>query len=312
MKRIFYILVICLVAVSCTKEIEFSGEEGNQYAVVMSQLDPDSNICVNLSYTQFFLDNGPVHYENDAQMQLWLNNEELAPQSVVNGNYRFNRKPQAGDIVKMKATLPNGTLLQAQTNVISSPQMSNVRGSRSKAFQFIHMMDVYDIRFQLDDVGGEKDYYKIELYEHDMRPAVEDADDAIDTIYRTSFMYLGPISVGDSLIPPLDSALLVGSILLSDNQFDGESKDFVLLAMPIVDTTGLMQRDFYVRVTNYSESMAYYIATRSSASSMTAIFAEPTQLYSNIEGGIGVLGSSSKRMKKVTLLNPDEEGSHNR
>lgn len=316
MKNIFLSagIILLLMLEGCKKEIDFTGHEGERHVVVMSQLDPDSNICINLAFTQFFLDNDPVQTIDNADLHLWINGTEYTPDAVSNGNYCFNMKPHAGDSIWFEAAIPGWNNVSAGTRVVSSPQMSNVRFSRSREFAFVHMMDMYDIRFQLDDPVDEREYYRIQLYEHIQCPAY-DTVEAVDTIQTSMFAYLGLNEAGDTTSPGINNAAMASEVLLSDAYFNTPSKDVLLLTMPIVDTTGLLQRDYFVRVSTYSNETAKYLSTVWSASSMMAIFAEPVQVYSNIKGGIGIFGSSSKKMIKATYIpidDEDDESTHNR
>lgn len=314
MKNIPHILLLTALlmsAVSCKKEIDFTGHEGERHVVVMAQLDPDSLLCVNLAYTQFFLDPGPVQTINDAQMTLWVNGTEHHPASVENGYYHFGFKPQPGDSVWFQAEVPGEGLVEGGTRVVASPDISNVRYTESEAFAFVHMMDMYDVRFQLVDPVTPGDYYRIQLFEHIQCPAY-DTVEAVDTIRSSMFMFLGLNEVGDTTTPGLENAAMASDVLLSDKLFTSPSKDIVLVTMPITDTTGLLQRDYFVRVTSYSYDMARYLSTMWSASSSISMFSEPMQVYTNITGGIGVFGSTSKRMVKATYIPREEDGSDRR
>jgi len=49
-----------------------------------------------------------------------------------------------------------------------------------------------------------------------------------------------------------------------------------------------------------SKSYYLYLQTRASIKSNT-FFAEPVQVYNNVDGGIGILGSYTSNVRKLTL-----------
>lgn len=287
-----FVAVAALFA-GCKKEIDFTGMEGKQYVVVMAQLQPDSVAVVNLAYSRFFLNSDTPKYINDASMTLWVNGTAYTPSSVSEGNYQFPVSPVGGDSVWFEADVPGHGTISAATRVVSHPQIENVFVTATTGYEFWRMMDLQYIQADITDPADEKDFYRFEVIERDRRPEYEE-DEAIDTIFRSYFLYLGLKEVGDTSRQDIFSAEMATALVISDKEFSGETKSVGFISTPIVDTTGLTTRDYWLRVVVYSPDMFEFRRSASMASSSYSMFAEPMQTYSNIKGdAIGVFASQS-------------------
>lgn len=304
MKKIMLLLTIlaAVMMTGCKKEIEFRGDEGASYVVVMAQLEPDSAVVVNLSHSRFFLQQGNPEYINDADMRLWVNGSLYTPVSVADGDYCFSVAPAAGDSVWFEADVPGFGLLSGATRVVTRPQADNVIVSATTGYEFWRMMDLQYIQLDLSDPLDERDYYRFEIIERDQCVA-HDTVEAVDTTFFSYFLYLGLKEVGDTTRQDIFNAQMASALILSDQEFSGETRSVGFMSTPIVDTTGLTTHDYWVRVTAYSPEMFKFRRSASMASSSFSMFAEPMQVYTNIKGGgIGVFGSKSSRVIPCTRV----------
>lgn len=313
MKKILVIIALLpLIFAACKKEIEFSGNEGKQYVVVMAQLEPDSAAVVNLTYSRFFLSDAPSVKITDAIMRLWVNETLVGTLdgASADGSYRFPTILSAGDTVRFEADVPGHGTISGGTRVVTAPQIgTDCIVSATTGYDFWRMMDLQYVQFTLTDPADEHDYYRIELIEHDYRPADEEQE-LKDTLYFSTFLFLGLKEVGDTALTDIFTAQMASSFVVSDSSFRGESKWVSLMSMPIVDTTRQTTYDYWVRVTTYSPELYKFRASASLASSSAAMFAEPMQVYSNIQGdAIGIFASRATRVVKATRVvipTPDE------
>lgn len=301
-------VAVSLLTVACKKEILFSGDEGKQYVVVMAQLEPDSAVVVNLSYSRFFLEDKDPLRINDATMRLWVNGVQYSPATVADGDYCFAVAPAAGDSVWFEAEVPGHGMLSGSTRVVTYPQIDNVIVTTTTGYDFWRMMDLQYIQFDLTDPSASKDYYRFAVIEHDVRPEVND-EPAVDTTYWSYFLYMGLKEVGDTARQDIFSATMASSVIISDSECSGMTRSVGLMSTPIVDTLGLTTHDYWVYVTVYSPEMFKFRRSASMASSSYSMFAEPMQVYTNIKGdGIGVFASKSDRICKCTCVEiPDDD-----
>ena len=297
------ILGAALLMVGCKKEVNFHGYEGERHVVVMAQMEPDSLVCVNLSYTKFFLDNEKPEAINSADMRLWVNEHEYRPERIVNGNYWFNVRPQVGDSLKMYAHVPNEGELRAKSVMIGKPDIRNVVCYKPKDMEFIHMMDIHYLRFEVYDNAKTEDNYRIEVIGHHERPEYGE-DEAIDTVYKEMYVYMDLTEVGDTTKPIWYNSRMASDLFLKDEGWNGEGRQGTLLVYPLVDTARLMRHTYFVRISNYSTEMRKY-----KYSMMTAggnMFVEPQRVYTNIEGGLGVFASKSDVICKAILIKNED------
>lgn len=309
---------------SCENPIEFDGEQMASMIVMNALISPDSVLNVQLSKSKFFLkDDSSFESLNDAEVKLFVNDtlfEILNPKG--NGNYTGTYIPKAGDIVKIIAKQANLNEVNATTTIITPAHISSIDtiSQITVTNPIVSYADYSGDNITLDTVGYNynkkmnikvninddpniKNFYRVTLrikqYFNDGRESEREYFLESDDLVFGSANESGLFGEGFSRSPFNE---------FSDELFNGKKYDFKMSSnfdiMVYTDTTykkptypndnewpKVVRNELIVQVHSISESYFKYLKTLNSNSNVLDFFAEPVQIYSNIKGGIGILGS---------------------
>lgn len=171
----------------------------------------------------------------------------------------------------------------------------------------------YDLRIRFTDPAGEHNYYRLQV-EHLER---------IGTYWVTEHIDLAPVF--DPGSEALDEFIEVDNVDYYYNQFDDElfdGKAFTIalsmylsggyVSLPLNTSINTPNPpDRVMRITLQSISRDYYLYLKTmgqlvGSSLLNDLFAEPVQVYNNIEGGIGIVGGCRASTAKVTVDVPNK------
>ena len=318
--KLKYITLISLILLfaSCEKVIEFNGPVTEPLVVVNSFITPDSAVHAQVSLSRFFLSNKDTFdLVNNATISLLVNGaqkEVLAPTS--NGWYSGLYHPAIGDTIKFMVQTPGkndvtcSTTIIPKTNIISVDTTTELTGENSP------IISVNKKTYQIDTIGnaiGRKikfvlrfndepsvqNYYRIVVYTK--------ATSIIGTLtdYTFSFDDIVSGNVNNQIGPPTSLSTNKFNVF-SDDLFNGKQYP---LTFSIADNInhynpGLAlpepQRQVFINLQSISKSYYLYLQTRASIKTNT-FFAEPVQVYNNVNGGIGILGSYTSSIWIINL-----------
>lgn len=325
MKKLNLITILLLTALlsSCEKEIEFTGKETTPLIVVNSIICSDSIIKAQISKSKFFLANDDA-FDNitDADVSVFINGEfKEKMTNMQNGLYQTTFIPNIGDTVSYKISASGLKDVSSQAIVIPRPDIISMDTT-------IENFTVYpQIDYTTDNYGNlittDTTAYSINL-QLGVKIKIQD-DGSVKNYYKLSPSVLTPINSNYlNVYSTLNGVLsnnqndannfldVSGSYntngIFSDELFDG--KEFTLSAtIQVYVNVTVNQQDttfLYVNLQNINQDYYNYLFTRDLTSNSDGFFSEPVQIYSNIIGGIGILGGYSNSNSKILKINLEE------
>ncbi|GHT62264.1 hypothetical protein AGMMS50239_15090 [Bacteroidia bacterium] len=313
---------------SCEKEIEFKGDEVKTKLVLNSILTPDSVVKIHLTESRFFLNNERVFKEiNNATVELWKDGNKIENLSNAgSGYYTGTYIPKEGDNLRITASCQGFDPVECSTEiVIPSPVISvdtmNFREDRQystyydgNAFVIDSSVYYQTINFDMDitfkDPTDIANYYALNLYlkiyfstgDSTYYPIGFNSD---DMVFQQTSNEMGFLE---------DDRNYLRSNLFSDELLDGKEYKLKVKAYnigigknpyaPEYENPDVIGKEVFVELQSLSPSYYRFRKTREAGYNVNDImeyFTEPVQIYSNVKGGIGILGSYSSSVYHIPL-----------
>ena len=332
------ILYICCLAalVSCTKEIEFKGEQIDPKLVINSLVEPGQPVKANISKSVFFLDNvNNTQAPDDLVATLYVNGNRIGEMTPHNDTvsdsegfyfpdlnlykiikvYTHDYCPIEGDIVSIKASANGFDDVEGSTSAL--PNAVTWRIGDYKTTQWDVNYDEYEgdtiwtISGQLeltievtDSNPRQTDYFRILLGNQSY------SDFETGNVYYVSTAYDDPIfgaNVSNSDFIDFDFQTMPEGVF-TDVLFDGRSYQIkmpIYLYLNLLDGNVPDTFSFYFSMEHLSKEFYYYLNTCEQSDEVMQFFSEPIQTYSNVEGGFGIVGGRTADTLWMTL--PVEE-----
>jgi len=324
MKSKYFLYIALIVAAflsACEKEIKFSGDEVKTQLVLNGLLTPDSTVKINLTESRFFLDDGLLKNIDNATVTLWKDGSKIENLSNIGeGNYVGTTIPEAGDNLRITASCEGFNPVDCSTGIVKpTPIISadTVNFKEEKGYysdidsSSYYLMTNFDLNITFKDPVVISNYYTINIY---MKYYFSNGDslvllvdyDSDDLVFQkgNDLNFLGN-----------DNTII--STLFNDELFEG--KEYKLKIKPkypvgiyigknpyYPDEEGseLIHSEISVELQSLSYEYYMYLKTREAKSNMSGFeesFSEPVQIYTNINGGIGILGSYSSSVFTISL-----------
>jgi len=296
-KNIFYLVGLLLLATSCFKDVTIDVDEQESVLVLNGWLKAGETPKVNVFASKPILQKGEIKqintavvslYENEQFIGLMTNNEAS---SYVNENVTI--KP--GNSYKVTVEYPAYPKLEA-TVVVPVRLSSEEVTIEHRTKQVNDGYGTYaesEISLQFKDEMSSEDYYALAVSSYDL---YYDKEYGEDTVY-SSYTYGGL----ESADPTVDEIYYNynSMIGIKDDLFNGDSYSNVFRSYN--DLRYYEYEDDYYYNKNgssvvfyqFSEALYKYLLSLESNRYPEA-FVEPSQVYSNVEGGYGILGASTE------------------
>ncbi len=278
---------------SCTKNVNVNvnSKYTQPMLVLNSLLQPDSNAIVQVSKSTSALDGSTPTIVVDAAVELWEDGKfKTNCINAGNGFYTTTYKPLVSHTYTFKAH-ENGMTDVDGTTTIPSLSMISIISVDTTA---------EDVTIQINDPGG-NEYYSFDLT-------------TVDTFGYTNNLqlYTDNTMLLDNTSSPAFSFGRHGNRKLhripnyvSNQLFIGQSNQYVLSFN--TDNGGhvghggfqpppqpLPIGTYYLKVSNISAEIYKYFKTVDGSTNPNP-FAEPTQIYSNVNNGLGIVGSRNNQ-----------------
>jgi hypothetical protein len=165
------------------------------------------------------------------------------------------------------------------------------------------------VNFNIDDYPDHKDYYCITLRQRDSGSRYShyfERYDTIDTTYATFFL-----CNDKDLIDPFIAANLSVSgfspfnqLLTPDDNFDGESHNTTLTLIRLTDTNEVVPyiHQYTLDIESVSPERYRYLQDIANATSMLQLLTEPPEVYSNVNGALGIFAANVRRTFPLVTL----------
>ena len=297
MKNFLYFITFSMLFASCDIVVDLDIPEHERVLVVNSILTTDSMINASISHSVGAFDASSISYVNNATVEVYEDGVllgEMDEQVSLSYNYmdeldstyvyNFNHNPVAGKIYSYEIAHPDYEAVRAETTVPAAVKL-NVNDVTLLSEQDYEKH--YRVRFSFND-APEDNFYRLRLRNQNA--------------YYDRFNYFesNDASMISSSGLHSDGATFNGDeALFDDEMFNGTEKE---ISIDFFDSKSFwfeeegIEVQFILELTSVSESYYTYIRSlRAHYDNQDQfIFAgEPVQVFTNIENGLGVLGSMS-------------------
>lgn len=323
---IWFVLLSISIFTSCEKEIDFDGETTESQLVLNSFITPDSTIAANISESQFFLNNDYLFKAvENAEVSIYCNGIlKETMQHSLNGKYISATKPEVGDIVKLVVKVPEKDEITGETtvypkaNVVKLDSIVIWTGAKP-IIETVNTVDnglpktetivVGKYRFRtiryiltFEDAANMKNYYRL----------VVSQTSTFNGKKKVNYDY-----TLDDIVSGNTKDLLPGipAINESKNQFHVFTDELINgktypLSFIIRDTASIYLPEYQrplpkktveIDLQSVCNNFYLFLKTRSDQQTANQLFSEPIQIYNNVTGGIGLVGSYTSNVLKITL-----------
>lgn len=308
---------------SCEKEIEFKGDIVQPKMVLNGFFNPDMPLTVHLSESRFFLsnnDNEGFKPVENATVKLWKENTEIEIlENTTNGIYKATYLPVVGDKLHITASAPGLGAVECSTEIISRPTILSADTiytyftvtpifGNDESYPNYFISGISEITVRMNDSGNRPDYYRLALFfrthytdgTHVDFPAQFESNDIVFESIGSTDLF-----ASDNSFQPV----------FSDELFDGKDYSLKLNCSTYNSiNNSITEEESQQRIEKIvlcvelqSLSKAYYLYLKSvfeaeSSEDYTGLFSEPVQIFTNIKGGIGILGSYASAVVPVAEI----------
>jgi hypothetical protein len=300
--------LLIILFFSCEKEISFNGKKSDPVIVMNGIIRPDSAIKLRLTESRFFLT--PVTDQTfppvtDATIILRSDEKEIARLTHTgNGNYESDYIPQPGERLNISAESVSMKKQAGCSAIIpSAPAILSISTEAMLLDTFTYQgwtenttitssCDKMTIRFL--DPEASSDYYRIALTLHIKR--ANGATEHIPIQYSSDNIVFG---ANDADI--LQEGDRNRYKVFADELVNGKEHDFTLSWFyhsyyPSDSDNKLVSAELSVELHHIAKDYFLYLKTLGAVQSsgdFGELLTEPVQIFSNISGGIGIIGAYS-------------------
>lgn len=317
-------MLAAIMLVACEKQIDIDVEDMESQVVVKAQNEVGTPLSMSLTYSRPAYGSYYIRYGEDyftkitnATVTLSVNGAATETATSNDGTYSFAHIPQPGEVLELSIAVPGRDKVTATAMVPTQPNISNIDTSYSYNGDYSYYYLQQNISFTLSDPSAHDDYYSVRLREVDTVVYIHRDDDGnttgTDTTYEEYYRffectdYLLVSNVGVDLDDPTSARTFSGTeMLFTDATINGMSHNIKIKDLndryweniydeKSYDSTAIHSH-LYLEVTSLSRDLYLYRQTMNSYSDdeLLGFFSEPVQVHSNIKGGIGIFGVSSK------------------
>lgn len=272
MKKIIFGLLLSMCLLSCEKQLSYDLPEGENNIVVNSILNANADtILVNLSLSKPTAEPLDTNlFINDAQVDFYENNQLISSLQPwgTKGYYHTNYQVRSGYTYSLKVKY-NEFEAQANTTLPDKPNFS------SRILDPNGTLIIGEIT--IHDDADKSNYYIIGVQHNDT--AYNDTSFAIVRKNALRFIFAD--------FGPIEAKLygIVDGYAFSDQIFDGQTYSFKWYAKAGIDT-------LFVRLFTIDKNLFEFFKTFSLSEIANANpFAQPANVYTNIDGGLGLFAS---------------------
>jgi hypothetical protein len=292
MKQLISYTLILFVFFSCQKVLDLDADTKKSKLVVNTLFSEEKEWRIELTKSLSVLDGGELSFIDNAQVNILDENNNLVESLPYGFGYyksALGLKPIAGKKYKIEVSAPNFTAVSAADFCPSIVPILNIDTS-FVITAFAEKKYTATINFQ--DPPNTENFYGIELEVSSYTRTYFPALGIWDTTFNSSDkVYL---SSSDPLIDNGGTDSYSQTLTFKDNLFNGQQKSLSVNYM--IYESGSPNQFFvknlrlssYTEASyNYSKSIEAYLNTEGNP------FAEPVQVYSNVDNGFGIFGGQS-------------------
>ena len=311
---IFILTIIIFLNISCTKIVTIDLPPIESEPVVFSLIENNRQVKLyfNKSYNVLvYLDSNQLH-SSDAEVKCFLNGHFKEDLYFQNGYfYTSATKPDPGDTISVNVIPENGMQTLNATTIIPLKILIDTVFFTDSVYH--DQDDIYysNIHLSFSDPPAKKNYYEIFI----RAKCLNEEMNVYENI--TNYFSDSPFITSEGIITPLENSsnadlydMEPGSVIFTDSLFNGED---ISLDIAFIRPCQYVTGDYHpcrfmltVYLSNITKEYYLYRKTLykhliSQVSNLWSGYVEPIQMYSNIEGGLGVFAGYTS---DSVILNP--------
>lgn len=335
MKRLLPLLCLMALLAACEKDIEFDGAVTEPMLVLNAVALPDTTLAVDVTESRFFLVSQDTFTTvKNATVALFVNGtfrENCVHQN--NGRYISSYRFSEGDHIRLSVSAPGLQTASAETMIPLRPVIERIDTSLSvmeaypisnnyyydpQSQSYVGDTSGWNLHYKMTialtfkDPGGQSDYYRLivkrqrDYYQEGYYEQVWFSKDDIvfgetetgmeDLFDMGTYNYYGTFT--DELFDGRSYPLTFGV----DEWLYVSNEDYNSSRMP-KDSANTSPEDtepYIIELQALDKSYYLYLLT-SSAYDPYSPFAEPVQIHTNVEHGIGILAGYAGRSRRLSL-----------
>jgi len=282
---------IALILFGCKKNINLKIPEKDPFLVVNAVLSNDAPVSIQLSSSIKALSNQEVKLINNAEVKIIVNNTQqfLLPYKQEGYYYDTLFKAYTGSSYSVQINAKGYKPIYAQTT-LPTPALVDT------TYYIKKLSDPSGIKIgvTVNDPSVSKDYYQLTIYQMDSLGNVskrfidvsDDAKSITSTPTVNNFTYSGSLFFNDEFLNGKKIENQFSTYV--DVNYDSTGNPLNTQNLLIAEVSKL-SADFYL----YNWSLNKYNETSGNP------FSEPVQVFSNITGGLGILGAKTSVLKVI-------------
>ncbi|MDR2383917.1 MAG: DUF4249 domain-containing protein, partial [Prevotellaceae bacterium] len=298
------ILYFCLPVMfaACEQVIDFEGDRPDNKVILNAVIgcDEDSH-NIFLTRSAFIFSSDEVEAIDGLPVEVSINGDMVAEvENQSSGRYVFKAALKTGDKVEISVPDNLPETVKAIDIVPEPPVIVSVDSVRF--YDYTTGSVLLRTLIKIKDKPGEKNYYRLLI----KTITIYDEGDKLEYRIEKEILY----SVSQDII--LSGLSREGkeddnnlSRIFPDDLFSGEEYTLNVF-FPVTAGSAFIEEKTEVEIELQSLSESLYLYMRSLEQKWNSdIFDQPTKIYSNVNGGYGILGLYSS-CKKTIILNKDE------
>lgn len=318
---------------SCETEIPFDGTVTDPVLVVNCLACTDSVIRADVTVSRFFLDDdGEFPSVSNATIALYVNDvfeENLA--HVEQGIYQSNYRPMEGDNIRLNVSaagyepvwaevgMPLATFgFQIDSTITRSDTSLNVQGSNYYGggdgydntnikldTVGVRWSNIYDYKLSFTDPSGGNNYYRLVMLESTKMGEYSNSN------YLNEFDDIVFGTKKDNLEGIFSESTYDRYNIFSDDLIDGKTHIISIKynqnfmrnynQPDFKDTTIIYERSVTFDLQTISKSYYLYLNSLKALEIADPFMSEPVQVYTNVNGGLGIMGARTNKQRKFIL-----------
>ena len=321
MKHLLYTLLLGVFLTSCYRKIDLDEYRTTPKMVINSVVSPDTVVMASITRTWFYPDKKPYVNLPHAHVELYINNQYIETMQWKTLNnprnpdqpdtlFLSNTIPAEGDRIKIVASTPEYGTVTAEDIIPKKVAIKNASHTIKKGNGVYQgtISDYFEIYYEVtfDEFPEKNNYYLAKITQ---------IKTGYYGYYETEIDYIDPVFKEQDAI--LDESMAFnglekrGGALFTDQSINGQT-----YTLQIKETTAELDETEQRIISIYSLSESYFlyllslqkIAGSTLEGGLGNIgLAEPLWVYSNVEGGTGILGGNQHSETTITLNNPSKK-----
>ncbi|NJN28659.1 MAG: DUF4249 domain-containing protein [Cyclobacteriaceae bacterium] len=286
---IIVILAIELICGGCENDVNYNSKEYGAKMVLNSMIDCSQDThLIKISESVFVYSNQNPQPIDDANLEVKINNLPVGVVYDHSANehryYRFEASLNPRDKIEISGYSQSHGYVKGEDIVPNSPQILAVTPEWFTGTE--DGISYLRTKIKIKDISDEDNFYRIVI--HDKTIFEESSPEEAE--WFTSEIYVDQEILFKDILGTLGETNTSLFAVFSDKLFQGQ--EYVLNVYIRKDIFSASNAEHYVKVEIHSLSENLYRYLRSLELATNGDnFSEPVKIFTNIDGGFGVLGS---------------------